>query len=255
MPGVVHLAGMLGASYLLLLSAGVLQIAPPLPSGRRSLHDLFDLWLAFTLACVGVPRHGSAHHDARGHRAGRAGARSGRVPADADSGRRRRSACRACPAGCSRSRRLCRAGMPSMRSTARSRDVDSPVSRPNAAALAVMAAASGLAALAVFRWDVGAASWACCEPSCPWVWPPASWIAVGVVVNVDATLRRWPRPLRCRRRSHRLVPRDAAQRPRRSADARAIRSRRRLGGRAPKGDAHAASCLARQYRSSARGAT
>ena len=52
MPGAVHLAGMLGASYLLLLSAGALQVAAaaligtPLPS-----HPL-QLWLAFTLTCA-----------------------------------------------------------------------------------------------------------------------------------------------------------------------------------------------------------
>jgi hypothetical protein len=52
MPGVVHLVGILGASYLLMLAAGVLQIAAaaligtPIPS-----HPVY-LWLAFTLAAA-----------------------------------------------------------------------------------------------------------------------------------------------------------------------------------------------------------
>ena len=52
LPGGVHLAGKLGASYLLLLSAGVLQIVAAVAVGTPLPSRLFDLWLAFTLVCV-----------------------------------------------------------------------------------------------------------------------------------------------------------------------------------------------------------
>jgi ABC-2 type transport system permease protein len=50
--GAVHLGGMLGASYLLLLSAGALQIAAAAAIGTPLPADLFQLWIAFTLTCA-----------------------------------------------------------------------------------------------------------------------------------------------------------------------------------------------------------
>ena len=48
-PGAVHVVGMLGASYLLLLSAGALQIAAAAVVGTPLPSHLFHLWLAFSL--------------------------------------------------------------------------------------------------------------------------------------------------------------------------------------------------------------
>ena len=48
-PGAVHVVGMLGASYLLLLSAGALQIAAATVIGTPIPSHLFQLWIAFTV--------------------------------------------------------------------------------------------------------------------------------------------------------------------------------------------------------------
>ena len=90
-PGGVHLVGMLGASYLLLLSAGALQIAAAAVVGTPLPSHLFHLWIAFTLTSAAFLGIGLLITMAREHRAGRAGARSGCVPADAHPGRRRRA--------------------------------------------------------------------------------------------------------------------------------------------------------------------
>lgn len=52
MPGVFHLAAMIGASYLLLLSAGTLQVAAAAAIGTPLPSHPFHLWLAFTAACA-----------------------------------------------------------------------------------------------------------------------------------------------------------------------------------------------------------
>ena len=127
-PGGVHLVGMLGASYLLLLSAGALQIAAATVVGTPLPSNLFHLWIAFTLtsaAFLGIgllitmpgtlcpPRRRSVK---------RCSCRCSSWAA---------SPCqsRASPPGCRGSRRRCRDDMPSMPSKERSLEVDSPDSR------------------------------------------------------------------------------------------------------------------------------
>ena len=184
MPGVVHLAGMLGASYLLLLSAGALQVAGAALIGTPLPAHPIQLWLAFTLACAAFLGIGLlitmladtvAAAQALGQAVflpmlilggiavprdrvpdwvqGIAAALPGQYAVDAIDGA------------------LAGSGLTGL--------------APNAAALAIMAAASAAAAMAAFRWEAGHRL-GVRRGAAPLGLVVASWIAVGVVLQPGA---------------------------------------------------------------------
>ena len=184
MPGAVHLAGMLGASYLLLLSAGALQVAAAALIGTPLPSHPIQLWLAFSLACaaflgIGLLITMLADTVAAAQALGQAvflpmlilGGIA--VPLD----------------------RLpewvqgIAAVLPGRYAV---EAIDGALSgsalgqlAPNLAALAIMAAASAIAAMAVFRWEAGHRL-GVRRSVAPLGLVVASWIAVGVVLQPDA---------------------------------------------------------------------
>ena len=184
-PGVVHLVGMLGASYVLMLSAGALQIAAAAVVGTPLPSHLFHLWLAFTLtsaAFLGIGLLITMLGDtvtaaqALGQAVflpmlimggiavpleslpawvqGIASALPGRYAVDAIEGA------------------LSGSGLARL--------------APHAAALAIMTAASGLASMAMFRWEAGQRIGVQRAFAAVGV-AVASWIAVGAVLRMDST--------------------------------------------------------------------
>ena len=184
-PGGVHLVGMLGASYLLLLSAGALQVAAATVVGTPLPSNFFHLWIAFTLTSAAFLGIGllitMAGNTVPAAQAlgqavflpmlilggvavpiesvpawvqGVASALPGRYAVDAIDGALKGS------------------GLAQL--------------APNAAALAIMAAASGLASIALFRWDAGQRIGVRRALASIGL-AVASWIAVGAVLRVDST--------------------------------------------------------------------
>jgi hypothetical protein len=184
-PGAVHLVGMLGASYLLLLSAGALQIAAATVVGTPLPSHLFQLLIAFTLASAAflgigllITMIGDTVPAAQalgqavflpmlimggvavplerlpGWVQAIAAVLPGRYAVEAIDGA------------------LSGSGLARL--------------APHAAALAIMTAASGLAAIAIFRWEAGQRiGWRRTLASVGLAL--ASWIAVGAVQTLDST--------------------------------------------------------------------
>ena len=184
-PGAVHLVGMLGASYVLLLSAGALQIAAAAVVGTPIPSHLFQLWIAFTLtsaAFLGIGLLITMIGDtvpaaqALGQAVflpmlimggvavplqslpawvqGIAAALPGRYAVEAIDGA------------------LAGSGLARL--------------APDAAALAIMTAASGLASIAIFRWEAGQRIGLRRALASVGL-ALASWIAVGAVQTLDST--------------------------------------------------------------------
>ena len=184
MPGAVHLAGMMGASYLLLLSAGALQVAVAAMIGSPLPSHPVQLWFAFTLTCaaflgIGLLITMLADTVAAAQALGQAvflpmlilggiAVPRDRVPewvqaiAAALPGQYAVDAIDGALAGSGLTRLA-----------------------PNAAALAIMAAAAAAAATAAFRWEAGQRV-GLRRASAPLGLAVASWIAVGLVLQPGA---------------------------------------------------------------------
>ena len=86
------LASTVVARYVLLVLAGLLQVALAMLIGMPLPNHPLDLWIAFTFVAFALIGPRARHRDARRQRAGGAGAGAVHLPADADHRRRGRAA-------------------------------------------------------------------------------------------------------------------------------------------------------------------
>lgn len=184
-PGVAHLIGMLGASYLLLLSAGAVQIAAAALAGTPVPSHLFHLWIAFTVTCIAFLGIGLLitmigdtlpAAQALGQAVFLPMLILGGVAVPIESTPAWVQAIAAALPG--------RYAVDAIKGALQGSGLGQFL--PNAAALVTMTAASVIASIAIFRWEAGQRV-GIRRAIAPVGLAAATWIAVGAVVGLDAT--------------------------------------------------------------------